>query len=103
MQSEAGKSLLLRAGMKESDTSEIVLASHKRSYIGAEAILHIFSRLALPFPIIAAVGSVTPAALNTQVYKLVSKYRHRFGGPRRAASSTPASTSASSHEQTQSA
>lgn len=24
---------------------------------------------------------MTPAALNTQVYKLVSKYRHKFGGP----------------------
>jgi predicted DCC family thiol-disulfide oxidoreductase YuxK len=75
LQSEAGRSLLRRAGRNPDDISSIVLVDIDRAYIKSDAVLRISKKLAPPLPLAGFIGLGFPPLIRDAVYDLVAKNR----------------------------
>jgi predicted DCC family thiol-disulfide oxidoreductase YuxK len=82
LQSQIGKSLLMRAGKKPDDISSIVLVtSPTKAYFKSTAVLKISQKLnSTPLlPLLGTVGPLVPGPLRNFVYEVVANNRYRFG------------------------
>jgi len=81
LQSEAGQSLLTRAGRAPDDISSIVLCeSDGTSHVKSDAILRIAQLMDIPFRIIAPLGFLFPSGFRDGVYDVISENRYKFFG-----------------------
>lgn len=82
LQSQIGKSLLMRAGKRPDDISSIVLVtSPTKAYFKSTAVLKIAQKLnSTPLlPIIGTVGPIVPGPVRNFIYEVVANNRYRFG------------------------
>lgn len=81
LQSQIGKSLLIRSGKEENDISSIVLVTADTAYFKSDAVLRIAQKLdgSVALPIAGTVGQFVPNFVRNKVYDLVANNRYRFG------------------------
>jgi predicted DCC family thiol-disulfide oxidoreductase YuxK len=82
LQSSAGKRLLQRSNRAPDDISSVVLVLPDRHYTKSTAALKIASKLAMPFPVIAALATPVPAFLRDIAYDLLANNRYKVLGKR---------------------
>ncbi|QDZ21611.1 DUF393 domain-containing protein [Chloropicon primus] len=80
LQSEAGKSLLLRSGRRTDDVSSIVLVEKDKFAIKSEAVLRIAEFLDVPFPLLAQFFLPLPLFIRDTVYDQIAANRYFFFG-----------------------
>ena len=79
LQSQIGKSLLIRANKKSYDLSSIVLIDKETAYFKSEAVIRIAKKLEYPIPLLAFIAMLIPNFIRNIFYEFVSNNRHRFG------------------------
>lgn len=79
LQSQVGKSLLIRAGKKPNDISSIVLVTPTDTYFKSDAVVRIARKLDSPAAFIGFLGPVVPVFLKNVVYDFVAVNRYKFG------------------------
>eukprot|EP00243_Klebsormidium_subtile_P008803 TRINITY_DN4254_c1_g1_i1.p1 TRINITY_DN4254_c1_g1~~TRINITY_DN4254_c1_g1_i1.p1 ORF type:complete len:240 (-),score=20.67 TRINITY_DN4254_c1_g1_i1:421-1140(-) len=83
LQSEAGKTLLVRSGLRPDDHSSMVMVYPDRAYRHSDAVLHIAQ--CLQSPVYKGLGSVAlcvPEFARDAVYNVIAANRHKFMGVR---------------------
>ncbi|KAF5741731.1 DCC family protein [Tripterygium wilfordii] len=80
LQSEAGKTLLVRSGRAPDDISSVVLVEKDRSYIKSEAVMRIMEYIDLPFPQLAFFLQLMPLFIRDFVYDNIADNRYGIFG-----------------------
>lgn len=80
LQSEAGRGLLLAAGLEPDRLDTVVLLENGKLYTESSAVLRIARRLRYPWPAVYYVFVLVPRPLRSAVYRLVARNRYRWFG-----------------------
>ncbi len=83
LQSEAGRALLLRAGLRPDAMDTVVLYDQGRAYVKSDAALRIAARLDRPWSWLAIFGNL-PRGWRDPLYDYVARNRYRWFGRREA-------------------
>lgn len=79
LQSEAGRSLLIRHNLANHGTDSIVLIEGERVYIESDAVLRIAKHLSGPWPLFQALG-ILPKVARDAAYRYLAENRYRWFG-----------------------
>ncbi|GAQ89402.1 hypothetical protein KFL_005180020 [Klebsormidium nitens] len=83
LQSEAGRTLLIRSGLRPDDHSSMVMVYSNRAYTHSDAILHIAQCLQSPvYKGLGSFGLCVPEFARDAVYSVIAANRHKFMGVR---------------------
>lgn len=83
LQSEVGKSLLLKHGVDATKLESVALIDEEKCYTRSTAALRIARRLRWPWPVLYALV-VIPRPLRDLVYDWIARNRYRWFGRREA-------------------
>lgn len=80
-QKEAGKKIIAKLGLKDSDIESLYLVEDQKIYHKSTAILRILKRLSFPWNL-GYVFIVIPRPIRDFVYNIIAKNRYRWFGKR---------------------